>query len=256
MIEDNDKVFEINLTILHDAWRSANPNVIKVKTKDQENVEQDEEEFDEEAEAKRLAELKKKEGKIGEISKFFQKKPGDRMAHYSEQVKFALIEAQVVEEPKDADDDADKVEEDEDEEEKEIVAWPEDVIVGSFLEKFLIASAESNYNDKIDIILLMKAIPIIATKDNLEQYKKFNFLVLQDAFLAFVNAERVTAFDYYDGLNATRVSNVKEIELAKFKNLQDVEFTMRNKIENKVLKADAILRFFEEKWDEWKEKKK
>ena len=178
------------------------------------------------------------------------------MAHYSEQVKFALIEAQVVEEPKDADDDADKVEEDEDEEEKEIVAWPEDVIVGSFLEKFLIASAESNYNDKIDIILLMKAIPIIATKDNLEQYKKFNFLVLQDAYLAFVNAERVTAFEYYDDLNATRVSNVKEIELAKYENLQDVEFTMRNKIENKVIKADSILRFFEEKWDEWKLKKK
>ena len=44
-------------------------------------------------------------------------------------------------------------------------------------------------------------------------------MVLQDAFIAFVNAEKVTAFEYYDGLNSVRVSNVKNIELDKFKNL-------------------------------------
>jgi len=227
----------------------------KVPTKDQENAEQAVEELDEEAEAKKQAELAKKEGQIGVISKFFQKKPGDRADHYSEQVKFALIEAQVVEEPKEDEENADNKEEEEEEEEKEIIAWPEDDIVGKFLEKFLIASAESNYSDKIDIILLMKAIPIEATKDNLEQYKKFNFLVFQDAFLAFVNEDRVTAFDFYDGLNSDRVQNVKDIEMDKFKNLKTVAATMK-KIEEGVVQADNILRFFEDKWDEYKEKKK
>ena len=55
-----------------------------------------------EEEEKRKKELEQKnQSQIGVISKFFQKKPGERSEHYSEQVKYALIEAQVVEEPKD-----------------------------------------------------------------------------------------------------------------------------------------------------------
>ena len=51
---------------------------------------------------------------------------------------------------------------------KDKADWPEEYIVGNFLKKFLIASAESNYNDKIDIILLLKAVPIKANPDNVE----------------------------------------------------------------------------------------
>ena len=70
-----------------------------------------------------------------------------------------------------------------------------------------------------------------------------------------MNEDRVTAFDYYDGLNSARVQNVKDIEMDKYKNLKTVAATMK-KIEDGVVQADNILRFFEQKWDEYKEKKK
>ena len=110
-----------------------------------------------------------------------------------------------------------------------------DRLVGEFLSKFLIAS-ESNLLDKIDIILLLKAVPIKITLDNISQIKKFKFSILQDAFIAYMNADPVDAFEYYDGKNGNRVQLVKNIEMKKYTNLLNVDSIMKN-IHTKVISA-------------------
>lgn len=69
------------------------------------------------------------------------------------------------------------------------------------LSRFLIASEESTFPDRIDIRLLLKAIPIEIIMLRLNQVKKFNFLYLQQALIAHSNAEVVDAFEHYDKLN-------------------------------------------------------
>ena len=69
------------------------------------------------------------------------------------------------------------------------------------LDRFCIASEESTTNDRIDIRLLLKAMPIEINLLRLHQVKKFNFLYLQQALIAHSNAELVDAFEHYDGLN-------------------------------------------------------
>ena len=115
-------------------------------------------------------------------------------------------------------------------------------------------SSESNPNLRIDIILLLKAIPIAITKNNINQVKKFQFKNLQDSFVAFKNADENDAFEHYDNLNNNRVQAVKEIELKKYENLQRVDDIMKQ-ISEKVSHAEFILQEFEKMWKHWEEKR-
>ena len=96
----------------------------------------------------------------------------------------------------------------------------EDDLVTEFLNKFLIAS-ESAFNDKIDITLLLKAIPLPIIMKKLDQVKKFNFLDLQAAFIAHSNEDRVDAFEHYDKLNKQRVNTIKNLIIGQYKNLDE-----------------------------------
>ena len=73
------------------------------------------------------------------------------------------------------------------------------------LEKFLLASETSSSLDTIDITLFMRAIPQKITMTQLHSNYKFKFCTLQDSLLAYQNADQVKAFEFYDGLNSTRV---------------------------------------------------
>ena len=115
-------------------------------------------------------------------------------------------------------------------------------------------SSESNPNLRIDIILLLKAIPIAITKNNINQVKKFQFKNLQDSFVAFKNADENDAFEHYDNLNNNRVQQVKEIELSKYDNLQRVDDIMKQ-ISEKVSHAEFILQEFEKMWKYWEERR-
>ena len=54
----------------------------------------------------------------------------------------------------------------------------EEKLVKEMLERFCIASEESTTNDRIDIRLLLKAMPIEINLLRLHQVTKFNFLYL------------------------------------------------------------------------------
>lgn len=72
-------------------------------------------------------------------------------------------------------------EDDEQEAEEEIVLSADDILdkcVETFLEKFLIGSDKSTFLDNIDIVLMLRALPIPIVNFNMEQAKLFNFSIL------------------------------------------------------------------------------
>ena len=111
-------------------------------------------------------------------------------------------------------------------------------------------SSEANPNLRIDIILLLKAVPIAISKNNINQVKKFWFRSLQDSFVAYKNADQGDAFEHYDNLNNNRVQQVRDIEQKKYDNLQKVDGIM-SQISAKVVNAENILKEFEEMWQRW-----
>ena len=108
----------------------------------------------------------------------FQRIPGDRDKqfyddHKSEFMRKSLINLMVPEEEQEEEgkDDENKEDEEEDNEDRE-GDDKDDKIAKEFLEMFEISS-ESNPNLRIDIILMLKAIPIEISKNNINQVKKF-----------------------------------------------------------------------------------
>jgi len=83
-------------------------------------------------------------------------------------------------------------------------------IVTDFFTKFVVNSEGSSASDNVDIVLLMKAIPTKIHINNINDVRKFNFLVLEDAIIAYENKEDVTSFEFYDKKNKKRVSDVKD----------------------------------------------
>lgn len=94
-----------------------------------------------------------------------------------------------------------------------------------FLKKFLIAS-ESAFLDRIDIILMMRALPISIMAKNRAKISMFMFNVLQASLIAFSTTGSVQAFEFYDKLNKQRVQTVSDIILAQKTKLENVQQTM------------------------------
>lgn len=44
--------------------------------------------------------------------------------------------------------------------------------------------------------------------------RKFNFLILQNAYVAFKNEDKVDSFEFYDSFNKTRVLTIRGLILA------------------------------------------
>mmetsp|Transcript_34574 Transcript_34574/g.42581 ORF Transcript_34574/g.42581 Transcript_34574/m.42581 type:complete len:98 (-) Transcript_34574:285-578(-) len=84
-------------------------------------------------------------------------------------------------------------------------------IVEDFFNKFLINSEGSAACDNVDITWLLQAVPNKVLIFNIDQIRKFNFLILQNAIIALENAETVTSFEFYDKKNKNRVNDVKTI---------------------------------------------
>ena len=77
-------------------------------------------------------------------------------------------------------------------EQVEIMLTPDEQaeeIVGSFFDKFLINSEGSAASDTVDIAWLLQAVPTRIQPLNVDQIRKFNFLTLQNAIIAYENAE-------------------------------------------------------------------
>lgn len=105
-------------------------------------------------------------------------------------------------------------EDDEQEAEEEIVLSADDILdkcVETFLEKFLIGSDKSTFLDNIDIVLMLRALPIPIVNFNMEQAKLFNFSILQSAIIAFLNQDIVNSFEFFDVKNRDRVQIVRDL---------------------------------------------
>merc|ERR1712176_987650 len=127
----------------------------------------------------------------------------------------------------------------------------ENEIASEFLEKFQIAS-ESAFNDKIDIRLLLKAVPSRIIDKKLQQVKKFNFLDLQSAFLFHQNSEDVQAFGYYDTLNKQRVNIIKNLIINQYNNLADCERITKT-VKTKIQANEHTLTEFTEMYTQYQE---
>lgn len=66
-------------------------------------------------------------------------------------------------------------------------------------------------------------MPTRVLKLNISQVRKFNFLTLQNAIIAFENADVVKSFDFYDKKNGKRVNKVKDIVVNQMKDLKKIE---------------------------------
>lgn len=87
----------------------------------------------------------------------------------------------------------------------------------------MVNSEGSATNDNVDITWLLQAVPTRVLKLNISQVRKFNFLTLQNAIIAFENADVVKSFDFYDKKNGKRVNKVKDIVVNQMKDLKKIE---------------------------------
>lgn len=91
-----------------------------------------------------------------------------------------------------------------------------------FLNKFTIVS-ESSFNEHLDILLLLKALPNKVMDSTLDSIDKFNFRIFQESLIAFQNLDIVTAFEYFDDKNRLRVQTVKDKLATQRTELNDVK---------------------------------
>jgi hypothetical protein len=120
----------------------------------------------------------------------------------------------------------------------------EDAFVGEILSKFLIGT-ESSFLDSINICLMLKAIPNKIVDINFKDLLKFNFAILQNSLIAFINADQVNAFDYFDLKNRDRVQKIKQCILEQKDDLSEVQEIM-NRFKDTVQQNEAILENFQE----------
>lgn len=104
------------------------------------------------------------------------------------------------------------------------------------LEKFLIGS-ESSFLDTINITLMLKALPLPVVEYNLKQMLLFNFAILQNSLVAFINADQVAAFEYFDELSKDRVQKIRTCIMEQKDDLNKVQSLM-NDIKDNVQKND------------------
>lgn len=80
-------------------------------------------------------------------------------------------------------------------------------------------------------------------------------MTLQNAIIAFENADVVKSFDFYDKKNGKRVSKVKDIVVYQMKDLKKIERGLQD-VKEKLQKNEKFLREYEEMTEQWEIDKK
>ena len=107
----------------------------------------------------------------------------------------------------------------------------------------------------MDITWLLQAVPTRVLELNINQVKKFNFLTLQNAIIAYENADMVTSFDFYDKKNSMRVNSVKNIVLDQMIHLTTIKENLID-VKDKLQKNETFLIEYEEMQKQWAEEKR
>jgi len=121
-------------------------------------------------------------------------------------------------------------------------------VVDEFLSRFLINSESSGLMDNIDLRLMLTALNQVVHRNNIDQINLYQFHTLQAAIIAFSNENIVTAFDFFDGKNQKRTSDVRELIMDQKKNLDNVDKIMnnvKNQVNGNYRKMEDLLRMHE-----------
>jgi hypothetical protein len=197
-------MFIVKMTEIQDQWRKGKSKNVAQKEKNEEELQKEADAAKAKAEAE--AEREKNASTVkGKMMQEFNTKVGGKTEAFIKEIVGNLAQEEEHEQQTDAEEEA--------EEDLMLdVEDEQDAFCAAFLEKFLIGS-ESAFLDNIDIILMLRALPIPIMRKNRDKVRMFNFNILQGALIAYSTAEKVQAFEFYDKLNRSRVQNVKDIIL-------------------------------------------
>ena len=234
------KIFQLKLVAIHDKWRQNQSKqeaagAAQDKKEGKKEAKKDESEAAgseinaKEAEAEVSADDKsqisdnkrKKKGKMTKKDLLMQelllkkKHVDDKNKNMSKDEEdemlikeIGVIDQMIQQQAGDEDSGDQKSENQEDEEDQVQEDGGADDFVEQVLEQFLINS-ESPFLDDINIILMLRALPSKIVDYNLDQMTKFNFAIVQNSLIAYQNKDQVTAFDYFDEKNKSRVQNIR-----------------------------------------------
>ena len=73
---------------------------------------------------------------------------------------------------------------------------------------------------------------------------------MQNATIAYGNAEQVTSFEFYDKKNQTRVTNTKGLVLKQMENLRKIEERLKD-VKEKLQKNEQFLKEYDDVIEIW-----
>ncbi len=80
-------------------------------------------------------------------------------------------------------------------------------IAEDMLTKFAITS-ENKLEEQVSLTLILRAIPSKIQMFQMKRIELFNFSLFQASLIAYQNTDMVNAFEYFDELNKSRVSDI------------------------------------------------
>ena len=266
LYEKHKDEFISKASTLTDLWRKTQS--ARRKAEDDENrkdtlKKEDKKEESTEEERKKKEELQKRKDEMGkskggQIKKSFINREGGQ----TERIVGVFVD-QVVEVGANGGDEAAEGEEDvkeekpdEGEDDLSYAPTPEQArIVASFFDCFKQSTEGSSSSDSVNLVLLMRAVPTKVHQQNVAEKRKFKFIVLEDAVIAYANKEDVTSFDYYDKKNKKRVSDVKALVAQQTANLETIEQNLST-VDGKLESAEQVLVAYQAVAEQWADEKK
>lgn len=94
--------------------------------------------------------------------------------------------------------------------------------VKEFLDRFIFDTG-GKYENQVDLILALKALPVRIDAQNYRRVELFNFKTLQAAIIAFLNGDPDELFSFYDGKNKTRLRKLRMKATETKKLTQDLD---------------------------------
>jgi len=107
-------------------------------------------------------------------------------------------------------------------------------IARNFLNCFLL-NDEGSAISQINLLLFFRSIPDYIKMDNLRRVKLYNFKLMQESLVAYMNTDDVSAFEYFDDKNKDRVllvTNQLHVQKKSIGSIKDTLASLEQVIES------------------------
>jgi len=107
-------------------------------------------------------------------------------------------------------------------------------IARNFLNCFLL-NDEGSAISQINLLLFFRSIPDYIKMDNLRRVKLYNFKLMQESLVAYMNTDDVSAFEYFDDKNNDRVllvTNQLHVQKKSIGSIKDTLASLEQVIES------------------------